>query len=149
MRLGLVCIIRRESCKFFPAHSVSRLRISPAWQAQAWKQGVSTRRAFKSSTVESSAATTLTMSGSPGMQAYASAKVPPGATLLSTLLLPQTSLISMMTLPERTTPSCSVGAPSIRMISPFLQARAFAFRQLSSASISSGVMPRKSGAFVK
>ena len=36
------------------------------------------------------------------------------------LMLPHTSPISMMTRPDSTTPSCSVGVPSGRMTAPFL-----------------------------
>ena len=114
------CSTRRESCKFFSEQSVSRFRTSRTWRGQTLAQGSSTRLIFSSSACVSSAAVTLTISGSPGTQAYASAKTPPGPMLLRTLLLPHTSPISMMTRPESTTPSCSVGVPSGRMTAPFL-----------------------------
>ena len=120
MDLGEVCSTRRESCKFFPAESVSRFRSSRRWREHTLAQGSSTCPMCSSSTSVSSAAVTLTMRGSPGTQAYASAKMPPAPTLLRTLLLPHTSPISMMTWPDSTTPSCSVGVPSGRMTAPFL-----------------------------
>ena len=75
--LGIVCSILLESRRFFSAQRESRFCISLVWAAQVRKHGCEIQCILTRSTVESSAQRTLTVIGSPGMQANASAKVPP------------------------------------------------------------------------
>ncbi len=142
--LGIVCSILLESRRFFSAQRESRFCISLVWAAQVCEHGCEIQRILTRSTVESSAQRTLTVIGSPGMQANASEKVPPMPMRLITLLFPHTSLSSIITAPESTMPIYSVGLPSLRTYSPFLNAISFVSKQPRRDSIFGSSIPRKS-----
>ena len=104
MVLGFVYSILRENCIIFRAEIVSKLRISRMFRLSGDSDASNTGRIFKKSISLSSAATTWIISGSSGRQTYASAKVPPGRTLPTTLLLPHISPSWSIARPESTTP---------------------------------------------
>ena len=118
MRLGLVCIIRRRAANSFPRTASAGCGSAPRGRRRHGNRGQ------HPAGVQKQHGRILRGDGVdherlPGMQAYARRRFRRGQRCSARCCCPQTSLISMMTLPERTTPSCSVGAPSIRMISPF------------------------------
>lgn len=71
--LGIVCSILLESRRFFSAQRESRFCISLVWAAQVREHGCEIQRILTRSTVESFAQRALTVIGSPGMHANASA----------------------------------------------------------------------------
>ena len=145
MVLEEVWKMRRERFRFFCAEMDSRFRSSLPWCPQAAEQGWNSRSTWRNKISASSAATALTIMGSPAKQAYVSAKTAPGPTLSSTLLLPQTSSFSIWTRPESTSPRAGAGLPAARMTAPLGKDHRRAPRQSSMAGSSSTPAPWNRG----
>ena len=113
-RFGAVWKMRRESARFFCALTNRRLRMSCAWQAQAPAcQGASRGAArCKKRRQVSSAATTFTISGSSGTQAYVSAKTCPGPRCSKCSCCPMRRRSRCARCPRRTSPIDSVRSPA-------------------------------------